>query len=884
MDSQRNNTRSLAPRVSSSTCPEDQIQLLRETAWEHRHDDPHEGVAKARASVKLARRELPEGDTKSRILATSLATQGALELALGCVTDSLEHSQESLSLARRVEERRAERMAQRTLASCYTAIGDVPSALSLLSEAVESCRSSGDRDELPSLLSSLAHAHRAAGDYAAELDVTTQALRIYENSGSRVQEAAVLNDAALAHHRLGDLDAARRAALRGLSIAQECGSQDLTANAACTVAEIHIDLDEHEQALPYLQTSLELCERTGDRGLRVQVLLDTARSLAALDAAADVLPLLLCALVTADELGLRPEQIQCHDELASLHERAGDLEAAVRHLRISSSLTRGLVTGESGERLARLRDLREVARAEREAQSQRRKALRMETLYLETDAFLSRVVDNISDALMIDDLNGRIVFTNDRFEEVFGLPPSNSIGVDFSRFVAPDWRERVRECHTQRISGNATPSCYEFEGLRTDGTRLWIEASVVVLNRGSEVIGTQSLLRDVTRRKTLELELRQAQKMEAIGKLAGGIAHDFNNLLTAIGGYAQLALLKLDAEHPQRRRIEEIVKGVKRAAGLTNQLLVFSRKQDLTLAALNLSDVVTGMVPMLRRLIGEDIRLTSMLDPSLRLVLADEGKLEQVLLNLVVNARDAMPSGGLITLTTENVSVGDAAALCLPDMAPGPLVKLTVFDTGCGMDEQTISQIFEPFFTTKARDAGTGLGLATVYGIVRQSGGVITVHSVPGDGTRFDAYFTTCGAAAAPDQSDDDTSTQTQRGTELILLVEDEPAVRELTTELLEESGYSVLAAPSVETAIGLVTKHGDEIDLLLTDVILPDGNGVELAEQLTAQRPDLPVVLVSGYSQEAIRRRGLRAERFPLLSKPFTPAGLCDQIRVALA
>jgi two-component system cell cycle sensor histidine kinase/response regulator CckA len=374
-----------------------------------------------------------------------------------------------------------------------------------------------------------------------------------------------------------------------------------------------------------------------------------------------------------------------------------------------------------------------------------------------------------------------------------------------------------------------------------------------------------------------EEQLRQAQKMEAVGRLAGGVAHDFNNLMTAVIGFSQLILARLDDPHPLRRDIEEIMRAGERASGLTNQLLAFSRKQVLQPKVLDLNAVVVEVEKLLRRLIGENVELLSELDPALGPVEADPGQLEQVIVNLVVNARDAMPTGGKVTIETANVALDRDSGL---DVLPGPYVLLAVSDTGVGIDEETKRQIFEPFFTTKAEGEGTGLGLATVFGIVKQSGGDVALESELGRGTTFKIYLP---CAAEPIERLEPQAVQAKpKGSETILLVEDEDFVRRLEREVLEESGYTVLEASNPHHALELERSHVGEIDLLLTDLVLPELSGRELAERLTARRPALKTLFVSGYPKDALNG-GTLEPGTAFLQKPLTPGSLAHKVRELL-
>ena len=376
-----------------------------------------------------------------------------------------------------------------------------------------------------------------------------------------------------------------------------------------------------------------------------------------------------------------------------------------------------------------------------------------------------------------------------------------------------------------------------------------------------------------------EKQFRQSQKMEAVGRLAGGIAHDFNNLLTVIMGYSQVLLTELGPQHPLRGKIEETLKAGERAATLIRQLLTFSSKQSLDPKVLSLNTAVTSLESLLRRLIGEDIQLVSKLDPTNGRLRADQAQLEQILVNLVVNARDAMPKGGTLTIETAQVELTRSPVYHLTPLPPGPYVRLAVSDTGCGMDRKTQSHIFEPFFTTKGEGKGSGLGLSTVFGIVTQCGGAIDVTSRVGHGTRFDLYFPSVESdilTTAPTQP----LGQPQRGTETILLVEDEPSVRTLVRDELRKLGYRVVEAKNGIEACLLATQQAGSLQLLLTDVVMPGMGGRELAQHLSVIKPDLRTLFMSGYMDDIGIMAGQEEGMSSFLQKPFTPEVLARAVR----
>jgi PAS domain S-box-containing protein len=467
-------------------------------------------------------------------------------------------------------------------------------------------------------------------------------------------------------------------------------------------------------------------------------------------------------------------------------------------------------------------------------------------------------------------LDGRIVQANDRFAEMVGYAPEELTRDRWSAILADDDEaEHLRRLTEELLAGTRDFYIGDARIRRKDGRELWTRLGVsLVRDYEGNPVHFVAHVEDVTERHALELQLRQAQKMEAVGRLAGGIAHDFNNLLTAISGYTEFLISSLDDER-QRRHAEEIRRAAQRAASLTGQLLAFSRRQVLQPRVLSLNAIVSDMDMMLRRLIGEDVELVVHTDPELGPVRADPTQLEQVIINLAVNARDAMPHGGSLTIVTANVDDGDT-----------PLVDLRLTDTGIGMTEDQRQRLFDPFFTTK--EGGTGLGLATVYGIVEQSGGTITVDSEPGIGTSF--RITLPRVAASADEPAVATPVDAPRtGTETILLVEDEAVVRRLVAEILETGGYTVLQAGDGPSALELLRRNNGAVDLLLTDVVMPGMSGREVAQAVTSTRPGTQVLYMSGYTGSVIDHHGILEQGVAFLQKPFTADDLMRSIRILL-
>ena len=503
------------------------------------------------------------------------------------------------------------------------------------------------------------------------------------------------------------------------------------------------------------------------------------------------------------------------------------------------------------------------------------------TVRKDKEAGLRAILDNVSDAIFTVDEDGLVQSFNRAATSNFGYLEAEMKGQPIYLLAAEAEREFFRGMVERMCRGEQAQALgIEATGLRKDGSTfpLDISLSEYSLEDKRYVIG---ISHDATQRKKLEEELRQSQKMEAIGRLAGGVAHDFNNVLTVIIAYSQMTLKKLPEEGPLREYTTQVLHAGERAALITQQLLAFSRQQVLAPRVLDLNKVVEETEKMLQRLIGEDISIQTTLDPKLSPILVDQGQIVQVIMNLAVNARDAMPQGGKLSMKTSNFYVDAERARELLDYRPGPNILLSVSDTGVGMAPTVRQRIFEPFFTTKGPGEGTGLGLATVYGIIKQSGGHIEVYSEPGVGTTFKIYF-----PAIEDQTSQQQAAEAPPatgGTETILIVEDDTAVREVAVAVLKEQGYNLLVASGGRQALEIARSHPGKVDMLLTDLIMPEMNGRLVAEAVAPLLPGVKVLYMSGYTDDAVVRHGLVSDTVNFLQKPFTSTSLAAKVRDVL-
>jgi PAS domain S-box-containing protein len=501
----------------------------------------------------------------------------------------------------------------------------------------------------------------------------------------------------------------------------------------------------------------------------------------------------------------------------------------------------------------------------------------------ESEERFRTMTESAVDAVVTADTNGDIVSWNRGARTVFGHAPEDVLGTPLARLV-PDHLREVDRNGRERIAPAQVASAHErpveLVGLRQDGATFPIELSLARWESRRSAFLTV-IIRDITERRQLEEQFRQSQKMESVGRLAGGLAHDFNNLLTVIGGHADLLHERLRPEDPLRQRIGRIQEAAAHAADLTKQLLAFSRKQVLAPKVIDLNTVVVELEPMLRRLIGEDVDLVTAPAPDVGRVKADPAQIKQILMNLAVNARDAMPQGGKLTIETDDVDLDARYARLHPDVPPGRYVAIGVTDTGTGMDEATRARIFEPFFTTKGPGHGTGLGLATVYGIVKQSNGSISVYSEPGRGTAFKIYLPRVDEVAEPVAPAGRPGAR--GGSETILVVEDNEMVRTVTCEILKRQGYTVVEARHGVDALDIAHRYHGPIHLLLTDVVMPEMGGPELVSRLAPIRPRMRIVYMSGYTADAIDHQGMLNGGIEFLSKPIGLDTLVRKVRDVL-
>jgi two-component system, cell cycle sensor histidine kinase and response regulator CckA len=615
-----------------------------------------------------------------------------------------------------------------------------------------------------------------------------------------------------------------------------------------------------------------------DLGLPDSIGLDTVRKLYA--QAAGRLPVLIVLSIVIDQdLAVQAVQLGAQDYLIKGVVDSGGLVRSIRYARERRRSELALLKAQA-ELETRVRErTSELARANAELRAEVAERKQAEEALRASQRLLQGIVDNSGAVIHVKDTEGRYLLVNQRFEDLFHVTRDDVRGqTDFSIFP----KERAEALRAEDARVREANEVLQAEELlpQDDGVHTYLSVRFPLHDAGGRTFATCVIATDISERKRLEEQLMQSQKLESIGRLAGGVAHDFNNILTAILGYGEIVTRELPADNPLVEDVEEIKLAAERAGRLTRQLLIFARRGVVEPRMLDLSELTLNLSHLLRRLIGEHVELVVNAAPKLWPIRADAGQVEQVLVNLAVNARDAMPRGGRLAITTENVVIGPEVAHDHPGLPPAPYIRLTISDTGSGMTPETRAHLFEPFFTTKGLGRGNGLGLATSHGIVQQCGGSIFCSSQLGQGTTFTIYLPRYeGRAQGLEVTEE---TPVPGGHETVLVVEDDSSVREIAVRALRARGYQVVEAANGVEALSLAERLGHRIDLLVTDMVMPQMGGLDLAEKLRANRPRLRALFTSGYTEDSNSQlRGIEDARF--LQKPFTGSALARRVREVL-
>jgi two-component system cell cycle sensor histidine kinase/response regulator CckA len=855
-------------------------------------------------------------------LAAAVARSGLLHRVLGEHERARLDALQALELYEALDDRSGRARMMSLLGRVEFVRGNHAEGLAHLFPALELAQEIGDLQAQTTTLYNLAYGYHLLDDHAASLDFARRALLIDRQIGDRCGEARELNVIAVSQRELGSVDEAVASARESLEIAREGGCRLVEGLALSTLCEIYEELDDYDRAVDFCGQSLALGREFGFDTPQLAGLIRLGgiyRKAGEIDRSIEHYQ---ATLEFAERVENRKDVMTCHRALSELFELQGDLPSALAHQRRYSEVREAMFNEAHDRKIEALeaRHRTETARKEAEIYQLRNVALEQEIADRkraedELRAYKEHLEEQVAQRTTeLTEANERLRASEERYRTLYEDTPSMYFTIDpagtvlsVNAFGAEQLGYRPEELLGESVfevfveedreaAAGHVANClaepdqvfhWELRKVRKDGSRLTVRETARVIDRDGRPV-VLIVCEDISEQKRaeqtqarLEAELRQAQKLEAIGRLAGGVAHDFNNLLTAMIGYLELVVAGLEPGSPVRQDAEEARRTVERATTLTNQLLAFSRRQPIRPAAVDLNEVVRNMEKLLRPLIGEDIELVTVLDPDLAPVHADRGQLEQVIVNLAANARDAMPKGGKLLIETAN-GESDGRRPPVGDRPAGSFVLLSVTDTGTGMDDGTRTRVFEPFFTTKEQGKGTGLGLSTVYGIVERHHGWISVAEGPGaTGTAVRIWLPRSVASAVSPVSPG--PVRDERGSETILLVEDEEIIRSLAARVLRGHGYVVLEARNADEALRLASERPAEIDLALSDVVMPGVGGHEFAELLRARHPEVRVVLMSGYDK-AFGEGSPHLPADPVaLSKPFTPAALLRTVRSAL-
>ncbi len=824
------------------------------------------------------------------------------------------YAEEALSLSVSARSRQLKAKALNTLGRACLGQLIHDEALKYLHSALSLYEKLDSKQGIARVLENIGQVYHSSGEQEDALEYLGRSRTLYKELGDRKQLAGNLNSTGLVLLSMNSNQKALKYLTKSLELAKEEDDLKTIRSATNNIGILHYRNDNLEEAITCFKKAAELSEHEGELRSLAGNYINIGTSYVQLDNYDDAREYLNRGLEIAEQSEASDFMMQGYHSLSELYEKEGNFEKSLEYHRSMSELERKLFNLEKSKTIAETEAKYQTEKAEREAEIRRLKNIELaekkqlievqaeslqkanveisvhkeelinknkelEELLKEKNDFLSRMVEQISDGVMIDDQKGKILYANDRFLKIFGFTRDDLMNMDSFQCVAPEWRERVRNYHAQYLAGEDVPDRFEFEGLKKSGSKIWLEIGVAVVERDGVSQGIQSLVRDITNRKILEGQLLQSQKLDAVGRLAGGIAHDFNNLLTVIKGHTEFILLDIPESHSIRPDAEGIHKAADRASLLTQQLLAFSRQQILQPKVLDLSRIVSGLQRMLSRLLSEDIRLVTSFSKDAGCVFADESQIEQVIVNLVINARDAMKSGGKLTIDVSNVDIDEHSLVINPDLHPGRYMQLSISDTGCGMDTDTQARIFEPFYSTKLSEKGSGLGLAMVYGIIKQSDGVIEVSSEPAVGTSFMVYLPRVEGEQIHDEEQTTKSTESAKG-ENILLVEDDEALRGIVERYLSREGYKVVSVGSAEEALKIFDGSCEKFQFLLTDIVLPGINGVVLAAQLKEDGFIGCILYMTGYTKNDIIPNNVKRGDKELLEKPFSLTALRQKIR----
>ena len=832
---------------------EGRFDLLVQLSLRYFKISPAKSMSYAEEALAIA---VSEKDRTKR--ASALNAVGKAHLGKMNHVQALENLHEALSIFEELGSTMGSAEVMGNLGNVHISTGDPDDALEYFEKCKKLYLQMNERTLLANTLNSMGLALLNSDRNEDALALFDEALRIAAEENDRQVSRSVTNNKGILLYKKGDIEGAVDCFKKASVLSEEEGELRSLAGNLVNIGTSSIELGKFDDAHDYLNRGLETAEKC------------------------EALDFMMQASYSLCELFSREKDFKSALEY---HKKMSDQQA--QHYTIEKSKAVAEIKAKYETEINRLKNI-ELAEKSRLIQAQSESLLQanaeinmhkeellvknneLEKLLKEKDEFLRRMVAHITDGVMIDDPDGKIVYANDSFLKIFGLSHDDLESIEPFSLIAPEWRERVRDVHRRRVTGEFLSDRLEYEGIRKDGERIWLEVGSTVVESDGIIQGTQSIVRDVTDRKILEAQLLQSQKLDAVGRLAGGIAHDFNNLLTVIKGHSEFILEDLSDGSPLRLDAEEILNTTDRASSLIRQLLAFSKQQIQQPRTLDLRLVVSRLHRMLTRLLSENIELETAFSDQGGCVLADESQIEQVIVNLVINAKDSMESGGKLIIRIEDVDISHNSHIANLEISPGKYVVLSVIDTGIGMNAETKAKVFEPFFSTKPMDKGSGLGLAMVYGIITQSNGSIEVTSEQGAGSTFNIYLPRVEGEHVESDYQLSMNTKTGKG-ERILLIEDDSSLRIISKRFLLHEGYKVKSAGSAAEALEIVGNTKESFDLLFTDIVLPGMNGFLLAEKLQANGFKGRILYMTGHTDEDLQPMSVKKGDRNLLEKPFS-------------
>ena len=803
--------------------------------------------------------------------------------------ERIQYAEQAVHLADKFHDKKSKADAFNNLGIACNNLGDSSESISYFLSALRMMEELDDKTGIAASFTNLGQAYYYLENYEKALDFFQKALNLREESGDRreISQALILVGNVKAKTEIYNdaLDFYSRARIIKEEINDTLGLSQIYNN----LGNVYLALEQYDKSLEYRLKALKIDRKLGDRYEIANSIYNLAELLLIVGEPDEAYPYLLKTDEIAEDICNKGLIRDCSQSYSLYYELKGDYQQALKYQREYSEINRSIFTEELSEKVAEMQTKYETEELEK-AVEERTKALQQkihelksaqEALRISNEKYRS-VIENSMDAIVIVRTNGKIEFSNPTASQLIGYTNEEFIGRNILNYVVSEFRESILE-RMSHDKEEETESCiYKISISRKDGTCLPVEVNSAIINFEGDT-AYLLFLRDISTREILEEQLLQSQKMEAVGQLAGGVAHDFNNLLQVISGYTEIAREILEADNPVQDDLYEIAVACERAVTLVRRLLAFSRRQVINQKKLELNSVIAEHLKMLKRVISEDIQLDFHPGDNLDPLYADRGMIEQILMNLCLNARNAMPDGGRIIVETDNFNADEEFRSVHSWAESGRYILFSISDTGCGMNNDTLKHIFEPFFSTRHDEGGTGLGLSTVYGIVKQHKGMITAYSEPEEGTTFRIYL------PVSEKGMDDGEIIADRisaegGSETILFAEDDEKICSYSKRILEEAGYTVFTVKDGIEAVEFFNANSDRIDIVILDVVMPNLDGYRAERLIHDIRPGIPVLFISGYSGKKLSKESDNSENvIPLLVKPYARTTLLGTIRKAL-